>query len=83
MAQFKLDLHHTYRRPSEPGDDLKNGRSLRRLYRGRIRGGSKWSWAFALVAALLFALGYGLSYLLARAAPAALWLRRIRLFFWR
>ena len=99
MAQFKLDLHHTFRRPSEPGD--KHVQSLRRMYRGRTRA-SKWSWAFALVAVLLFVLGYGLSYLLARSLqlaawargyslgyalarplPAALWPRWIRLFIWR
>jgi hypothetical protein len=75
MAQFKLDLHHEYRRPPEPGDDLKKVRSLRRLYRGRIREGSKWSWAFALTVALLFALGYGLGYLLVRALQFAAWTR--------
>jgi hypothetical protein len=48
-----------------------------------MRDGSKWGWAFALVAVLLFALGYGIGYTLARPLPAALWSRWIRLFSWR
>lgn len=75
MAQFKLDLHQTYRRRSEPVDGLKKVQSLRRLYRGRIRGCFKWSWPFALVAALLFALGYGLGHWLVRALQLAAWTR--------
>ncbi len=73
MAQFKLDLHQTFRRPSEPGNDLKPVQSLRRMYRGRIRDGSGWRWAFALGVVLLFTLVYGLSYLLARALQLAAW----------
>jgi hypothetical protein len=75
VAQFKLDLHHKNRPPSEPRDNLKSAQSLRRLYRDRIRDGSKWSWVFALVVVLLFALGYGLSDLLARALQLAAWAR--------
>jgi hypothetical protein len=37
--------------------------------------GSKWSWAFALVVVLRFALGYGISCLLARALQFAAWTR--------
>jgi hypothetical protein len=75
MAQFKLDLHQTFRRPSGPGDDLKQVQSLRQMYRGRMRDGAKWSSAFALVVVLLFALGYGISYLLAPALQFAAWAR--------
>jgi len=79
MAQFKLDLHHRYRRPGEQTFDSRPGQAIAEMYRSQLRErpreGSRWGWAFALALVALFALGYGLSFFLARVLHAALWAR--------
>jgi hypothetical protein len=79
--QLKVDLHQTYRRPGEQAFDSRPGQAIAEMYRSQLRErpreGSKWGWIYALVLVALFALGYGLSFLLARTLHIALWARGI------